>query len=204
MLLPIYFWQSHPFTYVTALKEIIIYCKVKDGVTRTIASELRQIPDRTGNYFVGVEGSYGEPTPATNYDSLIFVAGGNGIPGIYAEAMHATERLKYGQFVKLIWVIREFKSIEWFENELQKLGDTKIETSVYITSGKYAFNEPEIVGYGSTHHKMYRSVQSLQTAFPHIEFIIGRPIINSIVQEETQRSNGSTAFISCLHYSFDN
>ena len=34
---------------------------------------------------VGVEGPYGESTPASLRRYLCFIAGGNGIPGIYSE-----------------------------------------------------------------------------------------------------------------------
>ena len=36
------------------------------------------------------------------------------------------------QALKLIWIIREPRSLVWFWEDLQSLKDTKIETTIYV------------------------------------------------------------------------
>ncbi|CAK9682021.1 unnamed protein product [Candida parapsilosis] len=136
-LKPIYFWQSHPFTFTDSVENnhsIVLYCKVKGGVTHSLYQSLAKAPGRTCKIRVSVEGPYGESTAARYADTAVFMAGGNGIPGIYSEVIDVAKRTKDGQNkVKLMWVVREWRSLYWFYEELLNLRDTKIETTIYIT-----------------------------------------------------------------------
>ena len=136
-LKPTYFWQSHPFTFTDSVenkKSIVLYCKVKGGVTHSLYQSLAQAPGRTCKIRVSVEGPYGESTAARYADSAVFMAGGNGIPGIYSEVVDVATRTKDAQNkVKLMWVVREWRSLYWFYEELLNLRDTKIETTIYVT-----------------------------------------------------------------------
>ncbi|CAK7894701.1 ferric/cupric reductase transmembrane component 1 [[Candida] anglica] len=217
-----YFWQSHPFTYTNAIhsdNKIILYCKVKGGVTQTIYEELINTPQRSINMRVAVEGSYGEPTPASRYDSAIFIAGGNGIPGIFAEAYEmrmASNNLK--QRVKLYWVIREFKSLYWFYEELLSLRDTGIEVICYVTApdsergaedfekrllaAEECLNEGDNlldVDVSEESVNVSEIISIVKTELNHIQFKEGRPNIEEIVALEIQESFGSTTFITCGH-----
>lgn len=129
------FWQSHPFTYTNSIdnnNEIILFIKVKLGVTQDLYNYLKAHPGRTTSIRVAVEGSYGEHTPARHYETSVFVSGGNGIPGIYAEAIDlALANVKLN--IKLAWVVREYRSLLWFYEELMSLRNTKIETTIYVT-----------------------------------------------------------------------
>ncbi|KAI3405753.2 hypothetical protein KGF56_001360 [Candida oxycetoniae] len=126
------FWQSHPFTYISTENELVMFIKVKKGVTLALAEYLKTHKDRYTQIRVAVEGSYGETTPAGKYDSAVFIAGGSGSAGIYSEALDLT-KTESQRKVKFIWIIREYKSLFWFYKELIALKDTKIESTVYIT-----------------------------------------------------------------------
>ncbi|KAK6453625.1 FAD-binding domain-containing protein [Scheffersomyces xylosifermentans] len=135
---PSCFWQSHPFTFTDSADQkdsIVLYCKVKGGVTHGLYQYLASHPGKSTSIRVAVEGPYGEPSPAKRYDSAVFVAGGNGIPGIYSEAVDVDfkKRNQSNNFVKLIWVVREYRSLYWFYEELVALKKTNIQTTVYIT-----------------------------------------------------------------------
>ncbi|KAI5968884.1 hypothetical protein CANMA_002058 [Candida margitis] len=136
-LKPTYFWQSHPFTFTDSVENnhsIVLYCKVKGGVTHSLYQSLAQAPGRTCKIRVSVEGPYGEATAAKYADTAVFMAGGNGIPGIYSEVVDIAKKTKGAQNkLKLQWVVREWRSLYWFYEELLNLRDTKIETTVYIT-----------------------------------------------------------------------
>ena len=134
---PTYFWQSHPFTFTESVDNkdsIVLYCKVKGGVTHSLYQSLAKAPGRTCKIRVSCEGPYGEPTPARYADTAVFIAGGNGIPGMYSEAVDIASRTKSkSNKLKLIWVIREWKSLIWFYEELLQLRNTGIETIVYVS-----------------------------------------------------------------------
>lgn len=132
-----YFWQSHPFTFIEEeLGSIIFFCKVKDGITRSLYNRLLSSPGKSTKVRVTVEGPYGEPTPARYADSAVFLAGGNGIPGIYSEVVDAAQGSSTGEKknkFKLVWVVREWKSLFWFYQELVNLKDLDIDTAIYVT-----------------------------------------------------------------------
>jgi len=134
---PSCFWQSHPFTFTCSEKDnkIVLYCKVKGGVTHGLYQYLASHPGRTTQIRVALEGPYGESTAAKRYDSAVFVAGGNGIPGIYSEihdlALRSKSNIK--QSLKLVWVVREYRSLYWFYEEILALKNSKINTTIYIT-----------------------------------------------------------------------
>ncbi|EGW33321.1 ferric reductase [Spathaspora passalidarum NRRL Y-27907] len=170
-LLPTSFWQSHPFTYTTTSgDEIVLYVKVKQGVTLSLYQHLLQ-HDGHSQVRVAIEGSYGEKAPASRYDNAVFVAGGSGIPGIFAEAYDLAQRRDSKEMIKLIWVVRDYGSIVWFYNELLSLKETNVETTV-----------AQLVG-----------------TLSHIAFLHGKPDIDALVRANVEESLGSTCFITCGH-----
>lgn len=135
-LRPTCFWQSHPFTFVNSplMKDsIVLYVKIKGGVTHGVSQHLLNSPGQTAKIKVCIEGPYGESSSARQYKNAVFIAGGNGIPGIYSECTDLATRQNDKQSLKLMWIIREWKSISWFYDELKMLENTKIQTTVYIT-----------------------------------------------------------------------
>lgn len=208
------FWQSHPFTYTVVDNSIIFYVKVKEGVTKLLGEYLENHPERTAHIRVAVEGSYGGATPAFRYDTGVFVAGGNGIPGIYAEAIHAAEALppNSDRKIKLIWVVREYHSLLWFYDELISLKETPIEVEMYVTKPAPRISLTEGKGdklallHNTYTHSLYLStstigdpVKQLKSELKHIEFKEGRPNIQSIVSTSVKESLGSVAFVTCGH-----
>lgn len=140
-LLGWYFWQSHPFTFVEITKDygtdIVFYCKVKNGVTKKIGRKLANVPGRAIYMKVAVEGPYGETSPVNRHSNVTYFAGGNGIPGIFAETLtlgkQAATRSTNNQKIKLVWIMREMKSLAWFAEELEMLCRLPVEATIYIT-----------------------------------------------------------------------
>lgn len=186
-LLPFSFWQSHPFTYTHVDGDIIFYIKVKDGITRTLEKAIISSDLDFMQVRVGVEGSYGEPTPANEYNSRVFIAGGNGIPGIYSEAVYDCTRSPH-QRTQLIWIIRDLCSIEWFLKELEALKNLPIETTIYVT--KTNETSPLLPS-----HDQELLLKNKQLA--HIIWRTGRPVLSKIVQMATYESPGSICFVTC-------
>ncbi|KAM9914626.1 hypothetical protein OXX69_000462 [Metschnikowia pulcherrima] len=201
------FWQSHPFTYTVLNGKIIFYVKVKKGVTARLKRFLENHPNKAAHIKLAVEGSYGEATPATRYDSSVFLAGGNGIPGIYAEAVNVARQTRGERKVKLIWVVREYTSVLWFFEELQLLQSSGIDTEIYVTRPqadlRIVSDKSALLENTYTHQNHHGSIEyfikKLQADLPHVSFRAGRPNIEKIVELNTDESFGSTCFVTCGH-----
>lgn len=210
-----YFWQSHPFTFLDSTVEknnIVFVLKTKKGATHYITKVLSKRPDRTMTMRVIVEGPYGEPCRVEHHDNAVFVAGGNGIPGIFSEvydmAVRSTDNNK--QRLKLIWILRELLTIEWVWEELHALRSTKIQATIYVT-------RPEIGCADVLLERMLTREESsaeekdlylkegkdvvtlLREHFPHIEIKTGRPRMEEIVDAEVEEAQNSAAFVTCGH-----
>lgn len=208
------FWQSHPFTYIVIGDDIVFYIKVKEGVTMALSKYLAANPGKSAKMRLAVEGSYGEATPAAKYDSSVFVAGGSGIPGIYAEAVHAAKSLgvESKRKVKLIWVVRDYESLLWFYDELISLKAIPIEVEIYVTKPSDSISNSTEEGdkmalLPNTYtHAAYQStslsrnsVEQLKKDLEHVDFKQGRPNIAGIVSSNVKESAGSIAFVTCGH-----
>ncbi|RCK65274.1 putative ferric reductase transmembrane component [Candida viswanathii] len=199
---PSCFWQNHPFTFVDTPdgKNIVLYCKVKGGMTHGLYQYLAQLPGQSASITVTIEGPYGEATPARYADTAVFVAGGNGIPGIYSEVMDMARRLPADskQIMRLIWVIRDYHSLEWFQDELEYLKNTNIHTTVYVTRPTLCLGTDDDKKIGEK-DSCDDDKASIKSRLSHIEFREGRPCIAEIVADEIADSCGAVAFVSCGH-----
>lgn len=220
---PTCFWQSHPFTIVDEKNEdgsntISMYLKVKGGATHGLYKHLANQPNNKATIRVLIEGPYGQRLPLHRYDTAVFLTGGNGIPGLYYEARDLVKDNRNKTRVKLYWVIRNYKSIEWFYTELLKLKGTAIEPVIYVTqphvglitpigsnrsSGDSSgFDEKDsakevVVGVDDKETDDYTSM--LRNRLSFIEFREGRPNIEELVKVEISDSTGSLAFSTCAH-----
>lgn len=204
------FWQSHPFTYILVDGNIVFYVKVKEGVTSQLKAYLEHHPSKAAYMRVAVEGSYEEATPAKKYDSSVFIAGGSGIPGIFAEAVEVAKNNKGLRKVTLIWVVREYSSLLWFYEELSSLLHFNIETEVYVTKPEIRLSalvsdKLALLDNTYTHNNYYSvelmedPIQKLEENLENIKFRKGRPNIGKIVQKAAKESIGSTCYIACGH-----
>ncbi|GEQ68742.1 hypothetical protein JCM33374_g2410 [Metschnikowia sp. JCM 33374] len=210
-----YFWQSHPFTFLDSTVEenkIVFILKTKKGATNYLTKKLSKLPGKTCSVRVCVEGPYGEACSVKGHDNVVFVAGGNGIPGIFSECYDLARRSVNNakQRVKLVWVLREISTIEWVWEELHSLKNTKVQTTVYITRPEGG-DEGVLVERmltreeSSSEEKDIASkegrdiIELLNEYFPHVTFKCGRPSMDSIVNEETEEACKSAAFITCGH-----
>ncbi|KAK6888306.1 putative ferric reductase transmembrane component [Candida tropicalis] len=196
---PSCFWQSHPFTFVESPngQNIVLYCKVKGGVTHSLHRMLINMPGRSSKSRVTLEGPYGESTPAKYADTAVFIAGGNGIPGIYSEVTDIAKGLssESKKVIKLIWVVKDYTSMTWFLNKLEHLNELNIQTTIYITRKKVTNFESDKKVETSTDDE----TESIKSILPNISFKEGRPMIGDIVSNEIHESIGSVAFVACGH-----
>ncbi|EGW35467.1 ferric reductase [Spathaspora passalidarum NRRL Y-27907] len=219
-LKPSYFWQSHPFTFVKSSEKegiIVIYLKLKGGITQNLYKLLKKSPGKMATMRVGIEGPYGESTPAKYSDKAVFIAGGNGIPGIYSEVVDISLRSpsERKSQLKLIWVIRDYNSIIWFYDELLWLKNTDIKTTLFVTRPNNrvtnfgSFNKSESSqegsiksGYNEINPQPYKGqnyIEEFKAELSHINFEERRPNFEQLIHDEIEESPGSVAFVACGH-----
>ncbi|CAK7895112.1 ferric/cupric reductase transmembrane component 1 [[Candida] anglica] len=208
---PTCFWQSHPFTIVDSVEKdntIVFYMKVKGGATHGLYQYLAQQPGHAANIKMSVEGPYGNRIPISKYSTSVFLAGGNGIPGLYSEAIDLVKKSSGERKIRFYWVIRHWKSMEWFYEELKKFEGTCVEPIVYVTQPGSGLVEP----IGSSDEasssddekkndveKSEDHVQNLMQSLHFIEFREGRPDLDAIVKQEISESDGPIGIVSCAH-----
>lgn len=222
-LRPTCFWQSHPFTIIDSVDKentITFYLKVKGGITHGLYQYLSKQPDNKAVIKVMVEGPYGNRSPIRNYPTSVFIAGGNGIPGLYSQVQDITKS-QGQQRVKLYWIIRHYKTIEWFYPELLKLESTNVETVIYVTQphvgldgpiGGFAtgpIDESADVDADDSEKKPDSTsddddlpedhISSLKNQLSSIEFREGRPEIETLIKTEIAEANGAIGFVTCAH-----
>lgn len=206
------FYQSHPFTFCphpTEENVIVFYCKVKGGLTRRLGAKLALLPGKSTTMRVTVEGPYGDALSLLRHGSAVFIAGGNGIPGLYSEMTHLVRKTaETKQKVRLYWVVRELRSLAWFYPELVALKGTKVETTIYVTSQSMSESGELQSLIGSTPDEKEKDekeslssslFESVRAVLPHVSIIEGRPCISDIVEQEIEEAEGGAAFISCGH-----
>ncbi|ODV61412.1 ferric reductase family protein ASCRUDRAFT_7646 [Ascoidea rubescens DSM 1968] len=208
-------WESHPFTIVESdgdEQNIIFYIKVKEGITLYIYNYLMKQPDHSANIRVTVEGPYGRQQPTRKYSKVLLIAGGNGIPGPYTHALDLVSHTLNKQ-IRLYWTIREWKNLEWFYDELAKLGHYKDKCEVYI----YCTRGGDMPNFGSSgcsseagsisKTSKEKTIMPMNTqqkisnveALSYIRFENGRPDLKHILGEEIETAAGSIAVMSCGH-----
>lgn len=199
------FWQSHPFTLIDNDDgTITFFCKIKNGLTKALEKKLANQSGKSLQMKVGVEGPYGEAKILEGYSNAVFIAGGNGIPGLYNEITYLEKKGESSkQVLKLIWIIREMKTLTWFWEHLQKLEITKIETTVYLTRPDVLNETEDLIKLVSSESEAEQKnndlplLEQIKQRLPHVEFKEGRPSMESIVVSEISQSANSTAFIAC-------
>ncbi|KAK6204396.1 ferric reductase [Scheffersomyces amazonensis] len=225
-LKPSCFWQSHPFTYIKSSNDrsIVLFIKVKQGVTQRLYKELLAAPNNELKLRVALEGSYGETSPARYYDNSIFIAGGSGIPGIYSEVydlLRNSNDLK--GTLKLVWIMKDNRSVLGFRKELLQLKDSKVDVTIFITKSVMPILTEQAVtsrdsilqkadsflSYSSFEESSLSSIkmitrqelngEHLRKEFGFIKFQEGRPDIEKLVSQAIKESTGSICFVTCGH-----
>lgn len=207
------FWQSHPFTLVDSVVEpntVSFYIKVKDGITKQLKREIEAKSNSQGQYRIIVEGPYSQKLPLHKFENVVFFAGGNGVPGLYHEALKLIRNKQTSastKHVKFYWVIRNFNYINWFYSELLQFENSIVRPIIYVT-------QPEITieKFNTSKHEKNSDSSDLDTPeslvskvslydikqhLSFIEFREGRPNVQPIVEEEVELANGAVAISVC-------
>ncbi|ODQ77010.1 hypothetical protein BABINDRAFT_163905 [Babjeviella inositovora NRRL Y-12698] len=215
-LKPSCFWQSHPFSTISESDtEISFAIKIKGGATHGLYKQVASLPGHTDIIKVVVEGPYGFSSPVSQYSETLLLASGNGIPGLYDHAMRLS-RAGGHHSVKLVWVIRNWRSVSWMLEELKALKDTRVNVTVYVTKPKDTLDynidtvtlhssllssekNRELDYDGNDENLPTKVLASLKACLSHVVFEEGRPDIDCLIQEEITNAEGSVAVVACGH-----
>lgn len=199
-----YFWQSHPFTYMHDEQSVILYTTVHAGITQKIAQKLQDNPSGPSMKMrVSIEGPYGCATPIEHHSDVVFVAGGNGIPGMLNEFKHLLTNEKTKQRIKFNWIVKELTMFEEMAKHFAKLPLSNTEVNIFVTRqpalkslmGSDESNDTDFKNEGK--FDTFSGISLLQSDFPDINFIMQRPDLDSLVQRDIEEAANSVAFVTC-------
>ncbi|KAG7191453.1 uncharacterized protein KQ657_003129 [Scheffersomyces spartinae] len=196
-LAPSSWWQSHPFTCIVERQDgdgdreevIVLYCKVKEGVTEDLYKRLLTTPAKEGKIRVAVEGPYVDACQNFYNHNVTFIAGGSGIPGLYSEAKSLAQTKQRGlsRIIRLFWIVKNYESVGWFKNELASLEDLGVQVTIFVTRYKK-------VPCGT---KEINAIDRLKATLPFVLFIERRPDLEEIINEDVK--SPSVGFVACGH-----
>lgn len=211
------FWQNHPFTAyesVTDPDTIIFCCRVKKGITMTIANKFKRSGVQSIQMKVLLDGFYGEQSYYQQYDKSVFITGNTGIVGPFAHIKKLASAAPVTRQVELYWGIRSYDALEWFGSELLSLRDTGVVPKIYISQPeKGSVNTPT----DSTDHERKcddevatttiitdkefnsKSDPDFQAILDFIDITHHRMSVGRIIEQELKESSGTLAFGACAN-----
>ncbi|GME74194.1 unnamed protein product [Ambrosiozyma monospora] len=199
---PWLWFQNHPLTVYVEGNKLVLYVKVKKGITNKIYKKLIAAG---GKYTCGVclEGPYGESAPVHKYSNALLITGGSGVPGIVNYALTLSKQSK-PQNIKFIWVHKTIKDLNfYFEDLLSKFKGTRVIVDIYITresslSGAYLGSSTSgSSDEGSVKDDVAKTKE--RTALPsYINFKLGRPDWEKMLSDEVESfGGGSVGIVAC-------
>lgn len=210
------FWQNHPFTAyesVTDPDTITFCCRVKKGVTRTIANKFKGSDAQSIQLKILVEGFYGEQSYYQQYDKSVFIAGNTGIVGPFSHIEKLVSSGSADRRIELYWGIRSYDALKWFGAELLSLKDKNVVPRVYISQPERSSINSSTDSTDSDHkneegdgilatEKKLSSPEletDLQQVLEFVEIIHGRMPVTEIIEAELKENTGTVAFGACAH-----
>ncbi|CAI4809207.1 BBM_1a_G0052070.mRNA.1.CDS.1 [Saccharomyces cerevisiae] len=206
---PLYFWQSHPFTVSDSIikdGELTIILKEKKGVTKLVKKYVCCNGGKA-SMRLAIEGPYGSSSPVNNYDNVLLLTGGTGLPGPIAHAIKLgkTSAATGKQFIKLVIAVRGFNVLEAYKPELMCLEELNVQLHIYNTmevpaltpndSLEISQQDEKADGKGvvvaTTLEQSPNPVEFDGTVFHH-----GRPNVEKLLHEVGDL-NGSLAVVCC-------
>lgn len=192
-----WFWQSHPFCYIWDETTVTFYCKIQSGITLTLRKRLEEAPGDSLPIRVAVEGPYGHSQPIKQHSDVVFVAGGNGFPGIFAEFKNLLQALDSKQRVKLNWIVKEPKSFDLMSKHFDDLPTGNAEINVFFTRFSSPEDSSDFDDKENPEKSVSNSFGQLLSNYPDINFTSGRPDLEFLVKTEIEETRSSVAFVCC-------
>ncbi|CAI4822765.1 CQS_1a_G0052460.mRNA.1.CDS.1 [Saccharomyces cerevisiae] len=196
-LRPKIFWQSHPFTVMDSLVEdgeLVVVITVKNGLTKKLQEYLLESEGYT-EMRVLAEGPYGQSTRTHLFESLLFIAGGAGVPGPLSMAIKAGRQVKSNdshQMIKFVWSVPNLDLLEVYRKEIMVLKELNIDTKIYFTGERKGESNTEkgAIANMSTEGRLLTTSKSAEMITD-----FGRPNIDEIIEEAV--SGAKSLLVTC-------
>jgi hypothetical protein len=107
------------------------------------------------------------------------------------------------QHIKFYWVIRNWKSLDWFYEKLPELKKTQAQVIIYITDpssdqGAKRLSSSESSTDSDKNESQDEEIKCFQPkSLDFIEFRMGRPTIEELVESDLKEVNGNVAMLIC-------
>ena len=206
---PLYFWQSHPFTVLDSVSkngELVIILKEKKGVTRLVKKYVCRNGGKT-SMRLAIEGPYGSSSPVNNYNNVLLLTGGTGLPGPIAHAIKLgkTSAAAGKQSVKLVIAVRGFDVLEAYKPELMCLENLNVQLHIYNTMEVPSLTPSDSLDISQQDEKADEKGTVVATTleksanplgFDGVVFHCGRPNVKELLHEAAELS-GSLSVVCC-------
>ncbi|KAH3687076.1 hypothetical protein WICPIJ_001949 [Wickerhamomyces pijperi] len=126
--------DNHPFSILSLPKlsygmtQLQLLVKPQGGLTRKIHNLLlsKELDDSSVSLDCYIDGPYGGMSrDVLAFDSLVLIAGGSGITGVFTYLEQAVENFRNNssclQRVKLAWAINDLQSFSWIQDQLKEI-----------------------------------------------------------------------------------
>lgn len=140
-------FEAHPFTIANVSKKgsqyeeldcLELYIRVHQGFTRRLHRRCRDLQS-TSTFLSFISGPWGIPTSTDRFESLVFLATGNGASFTLPTLQQALMTETHLRQILFVWVIPYSHQLDWFRKRLSmasrsaRLRHINISIRVYIT-----------------------------------------------------------------------
>ncbi|QLL31632.1 hypothetical protein HG536_0B04960 [Torulaspora globosa] len=197
-----YFFQSHPFSIILKPEEdrrnpdnLVFYFKASKSITRAMLNKVMKSGRGSVTCKILLEGPYGTTIPETvkGVRKTVAVCAGLGISAVYP-ILRENSISQRQIYHKLIWIINDLTSLDWFHEELQWLKAQGTKISIVYT--KADDKDVEASSKGS---------QTSESGY-ELEKLYSRPNLLSVVESEVQQASSEAVdltIVSCGPPSFN-
>ncbi|CAI4593705.1 APG_G0031600.mRNA.1.CDS.1 [Saccharomyces cerevisiae] len=156
---------------------------------------------------LAIEGPYGSSSPVNNYNNVLLLTGGTGLPGPIAHAIKLgkTSAAAGKQSVKLVIAVRGFDVLEAYKPELMCLENLNVQLHIYNTMEVPSLTPSDSLDISQQDEKADEKGTVVATtleksanplAFDGVVFHCGRPNVKELLHEAAELS-GSLSVACC-------
>lgn len=199
-----YFFQSHPFSILMEPEEdinnpehLIFYFKASKSITRAMLTKILRSGRSTVTCKILLEGPYGVTIPTLSHADrkTVAVTAGLGICAVYPhlrQLLDPVHKTRYSH--KLIWIINDLASLEWFSQELKWLSSKNC-----IISIKFTKADNQDLELSSNESEFNEAQYDIEKRYSRPDLI---SLVTSEIQQASKESN-NLAIIGCGPPSFN-
>ncbi|CAI7380657.1 CPS_collapsed_G0032390.mRNA.1.CDS.1 [Saccharomyces cerevisiae] len=156
---------------------------------------------------LAIEGPYGSSSPVNNYNNVLLLTGGTGLPGPIAHAIKLgkTSAAAGKQSVKLVIAVRGFDVLEAYRPELMCLENLNVQLHIYNTMEVPSLTPSDSLDISQQDEKADEKGTVVATTleksanplgFDGVVFHCGRPNVKELLHEAAELS-GSLSVVCC-------